>query len=173
MKALNKISNLVEAFAKYLAILGGLVLCLIALMVLISIVGRAGIPIGFSSIKGDFELVEVGTAFAILAFMPFAQLNRSHAAVSFFTEKLGKFANQTIDFIVDIFMLIIASILAWRLTLGTIEKYNNGEVSFILQFPLWFAYASALIALYIWVLVAISIVLNSMFSKADNMEKST
>ncbi len=170
MKALNKISNLIEKLAKYLAILGGLVLCLIALMVLISIVGRAGIPIGLSSIKGDFELVEVGTAFAILAFMPFAQLNRSHAEVSFFTEKLGKFANKAIDFIVDFIMLIIASILAWRLTLGAIEKYNNGEVSFILQFPLWFAYASALIALYIWVLVAILIVLNSMFSK---MEQST
>ncbi len=160
-EAHSKISIFIKNLSTSLALLGAIVLCFIAIMVLISIIGRAGIPLGLSSIKGDFELVEVGTAFAVLAFMPYAQLHKAHAEVIFLSEKLGKKANKIIDFIADFIMLLLASLLAWRLTLGTIEKFNNSESSFILQFPIWWAYGFSLIALYIWVLVALWIVFSN------------
>ncbi len=141
-----------------MAILGVFTLCFIALMVAISIIGRALIPVGFSPVKGDFEIVEMLSAFAILSFMPFAQLHRAHAQVSFISDRLGKMANRIIDFISDFFMLIIAALMAWRLSIGTIAKYENGETSFILQFPIWLAYLPSLFALYIWVLVAFWII---------------
>ena len=165
----QSIDIFISKLAKTLAIFGAIILCSIAIMVLISIIGRALIPLGFSSIKGDFELVEAGTAFAIIAFMPYCQLHRAHAQVNFITDRLGVTANKIIDFIVNIIMFLFTGLLAWRLSIGTIEKFKDGETSFILQFPLWMAYGLSLIALYIWLLVALWILVFSFFSKDRNL----
>lgn len=143
----------VEKLARNIAILGGLVLVVIALMSVVSIIGRAGIGIGLSPILGDFELVEAGIAFAIFSFLPLAQLNRSHAQVAIFTDKFGKKANLIIDLISDILMLIIAIVLSWQLLLGAVDKYSYHETSFILQFPIWWAYAASLVGLFTWVII--------------------
>ncbi len=57
--------------------IGGVVLVLLTIMTCISIVGRAGLTIGLRPVKGDFELIEAGVAFAIFAFLPWCQFTRS------------------------------------------------------------------------------------------------
>ncbi len=144
----------VEKLAKFIALLGGFVLVGIALVSVISITGRAGVSFGFSSVLGDYELVEAGVAFAITCFFPLAQLKRAHAEVSFITEKMGILTNLIIDLIADFLMLIIALVLSWHLFLGTIDKYNYLETTFILQYPLYWAYGASLLGLFTWVIVA-------------------
>ncbi|MEM6311833.1 MAG: hypothetical protein AAF754_17515, partial [Pseudomonadota bacterium] len=76
-------ARLMDRLARVLAYLGGIVLTAIAIMTVISTIGRAfvGLQIGLGPIPGDFELVEAGTAVAIFCFMGWCQLNQGHVTV--------------------------------------------------------------------------------------------
>ena len=69
------------------ALLGGLVLVLLAAMSVLSILGR----VLFSKpIQGDFELAQMMAAVAVSLFLPYCHLRRAHVVVDFFTAKASK-----------------------------------------------------------------------------------
>ncbi|EEB71994.1 conserved hypothetical protein [Ruegeria sp. R11] len=45
--------------------------------------------------------------------------------------------------------------IAVRLGAGTLSKFQNGETSFLLEFPVWWAYAASLVAAGVAALVGI------------------
>ena len=149
--SLNRAANLL---ARSLALLGGAVLVALVVMTCVSILGRALIPLGLSPVRGDFELIEVGVAFAVFAFLPWCQYQRGHAAVDLFKTAFPHVMNRLLDVLIDMLMLMAAAILAWRLWLGMLDKRSFGETTFILQFPVWQAYAACLIGAAGFVLVA-------------------
>ena len=167
-----QISNRVEKLARWVAILGGIVLSAVAIMSFVSIIGRAGMSLGLSPISGDYELLEAGTAFVITAFLPWCQLQRGHASVAILTDRLGVVPNLVIDIIADILMLIIAIILTQRHLMGTMDKFSYGETTFILQFPLWWAYAASLLGLLTWIIVGIWCLTSSATSFTRHVTKS-
>lgn len=150
-----KIASIVRWIAQTLAILGGFVLVGMIILTCISIIGRSLIFIGLGPIPGDFELVEAASAFAVFAFLPWCQLNRGHASVDVFTSFLPKSLNRWIDLIAEILMGIAILIIAWKLYDGTVSKSKYGETTFILQFPIWWAYATSLFAASIGCIIAI------------------
>ncbi len=107
----------IHKLANFMALLGGIVLCLLVLMVCVSISGRelsdlahSGllrgvgdwlINLGVGPILGDFELVEAGVAFAIFAFLPLTQLSGAHAKVDVFTQGLGPRVNACTQHVLD------------------------------------------------------------------------
>ncbi len=145
-----------------MALLGGIVLCLLVGLVCISILGReindmshAGyfgsvgswlIARGVGPITGDFELVEAGIAFAIFAFLPLAQLTGSHATVDIFTHGFGPRANHAIATFWSIVMAIVIVLITWRLFVGMQDKIRYGETTYLIQFPIWWAYAASFAA---------------------------
>ncbi len=143
MKSLT--TKFVYSLARLMALGGGLVLAALVLMTTASIVGRALIPFGLAPIPGDFELVEMGIAFAVFAFLPWCQLQRGHATVELFTSKMGVRANAVLDSVSDILMFFVAGLLTWRLYLGMLDKRSYFETTFILQTPMWWGYAAALV----------------------------
>ncbi len=145
----------VERFARYVALAGGLVLVGVALVTLISVAGRALMDFGLSPLRGQFELVEAGTAFVVSAFLPWAQLKRAHASVAVFTDFLGRRANAVIDFAGDALLFVVAVLIAWRHFYGLLDKLAYGETTFLLRFPLWWAYAASLVGLLAWVVVGL------------------
>lgn len=153
--AMTTIGNWVEALAKAVAILGGLVLTAVALMAAVSIFGRALLDYGLKPVPGDFELVEAGTAFVVCAFLPWCQLQRGHASVAIITDQFSHGVNWAIDLIVDLVLLATASILTWRHINGMLDKQNYGETTFILQYPLWWAYAGCLVGMITWIVVGL------------------
>jgi hypothetical protein len=58
-------SNFIYGLSRAMAWLGAVVLSLIALMSVVSIIGRALSGFGLGPVPGDFELVEAGTALAV------------------------------------------------------------------------------------------------------------
>lgn len=142
-----------------MAILGGVILTALALLTLISITGRALLQYGLRPVPGDFELIEAGTAFVICAFLPWCQLRGGHASVGIFTDRLGVGVNAVIDLLADLLLLGVAVLLTWRHIYGLIDKHAYGETTFILQFPLWWAYAGCLIGFVAWIVVGIWTVL--------------
>ncbi|SFM57645.1 TRAP transporter small permease [Shimia aestuarii] len=158
----NMLNTGVGWLARVMAILGGIVLIGLIIMTCLSITGRALIPLGLGPVPGDFELVEAGVAFAIFAFLPWCQYNRGHARVDLFQPAYGRFGNRLIDLVADVMMFIAAYIIAWRLYLGMMDKYNYHETTFILQFEIWMAYAAGFLGASVFVIVAAFCILRSL-----------
>lgn len=130
--------------ARAFAVVGGVVLIGLVVLIVASIVGRS--LLGLGPVPGDYELAEAGIGFAVFAFFPWCQVNRGHATVDVFTAGLGERANRLIDIVSELLMTLVLALIAWRLVAGTLDKARYGETSFILQFPVWWAFAAASVA---------------------------
>lgn len=135
----------VQAIARYLAIAGGLAMIAVVIMTGISITGRSLTRFGLGPIPGDFEILQAATGFAVFAFLPWCQLSRGHATVDIFTNFLSAGFNRLIDLVTDIVLLVVTVVIAWRLWAGMVDKFYNGESTFILQFPVWWGYAACMV----------------------------
>jgi TRAP-type C4-dicarboxylate transport system permease small subunit len=150
--------GLISRLARWLAMIGGVSLILVTLMTVVSITGRAFIWAGLRPVPGDFELVELGTAIAVFSFLPWCQLNRGHATVDVFTSFLSERANRVIDLVTEIVMTLVMLLFAWRLWHGMLDKIRYNETTFILQYPIWWGYAAAMVALVVGVIVSVFVV---------------
>jgi len=155
----ERIFPFVRGLARITALIGGLALLALVLITVLSIVLRNFT--GFGPIPGDFELVEAGVAFAIFAFMPWCQLNRGHATVEIFASRFGAFINNLIDVLADGLLLSVWVYLGYRHLLGLIDKQSYNETTFILQFPIWWAYAAACIGIVVILIVGVFCLMRS------------
>jgi TRAP-type C4-dicarboxylate transport system permease small subunit len=131
--------------ARWTALVGGAVLVALMLMVVISVVGRAMIGIGLGPIPGDFELVEVGVGIAVFFFLPWCYLKGGHATVDLLHMHMPRWFQKTVDTVSDLLMLIVWLVMTWMLWEGMVEKKEYMETTFILQMPVWWAYAFCLV----------------------------
>ena len=161
MDMYSLLTKVADFIARTMAYVGGATLIALVVMTCISIAGRTLVPFGLSPVKGDFEWIEIGVGFAIFAFLPWCQLQRGHAAVDLFEPVFPKAMNRVIDVIVDIGMFAAATIIAWRLWLGMLDKQRYGETTFILQFPVWTAYAAGLVGAVAFAAVSLYCVIRS------------
>lgn len=150
-----RLPKLVEGLARWLAILGGLALVGITVLTCISIVGRSLIGIGLGPVPGDYEIAEAAVGFVVFSFLPWCQLNRGHATVDLFTSFLPVSANRVIDLVSELLMGLATVLIAWRLWFGMIDKINYGETTFIIEMPVWWAYALCMVAAAGAVIVAV------------------
>lgn len=148
------IQRLVHRLALLSAELGGIVLVAVILMTTTSIGGRALSDAGLGPIPGDFELLEAGIGFAVFAFLPIAQLNATHATVDIFTSLLPPQPNRVLLAVWEVLAAAVFMLICWRLAVGMLQKFGNGETTFILQFPVWWAYAASMVPAAIAVVVA-------------------
>ncbi len=160
---LMRTGTMLEKLALFVALLGGVALVVIALITLVSVTGRTLIPLGFKPLRGQFELVEALTAFAVFAFLPWAHLKRGHASVAIFTDYLGYRVNALIDLLSDGILFAFALLITWRHMAGLADKMAFGETTFLLRMPLWWAYAACLVGLGTWILVSLWATINSAY----------
>ncbi len=99
---------------------------------------------GVGAIYGDFELIEAGIAFAIFAFLPLCQISGGHASVDIFTAKLPPRANRALRAVTEAIFAAVLVLIAVQLAAGMFSKLRSGQTTFLLQFPLWWAYALSL-----------------------------
>ena len=158
----SSIDRAIERLAFWTAMAGGAALIIVLTLTVVSIIGRGLIFAGLGPIPGDFELVEAGTAFAVLAFLPICQLQRGHVTVDILLSRMGKRPNATVDVIANLLMTAGAGVLTWRLFLGMLDKRSYGETTFILQFPVWWSYAASLLGAAVFTLVCAYTVLRSL-----------
>jgi TRAP-type C4-dicarboxylate transport system permease small subunit len=178
------LTRIVAWLARALAILGGAVLVAITALTVVSIIGRAVVTVAYSHtpaylaildlplgwlragarvladhgvgpVPGDYEMVQDGTGFAIFAFLPWCQLSRGHATVDVFTSFLPDRANRWIDLVSEFLMTAVIVLIAWRLGVGAMDKMRYGETTFILQYPVWWGYAFAMVGAVVAVIVSL------------------
>jgi TRAP-type C4-dicarboxylate transport system permease small subunit len=127
--------------ANWTAIFGGILLVAVTVMVVASVAGRALIGVGLGPVPGDFELVEVGIGVAIFYFLPWCYLRGGHATVDLLYMHMPPLFQKAIDLLSDAAMLLVWVVLTWKLWEGLLEKKEYMETTFILQMPVWWAYA--------------------------------
>lgn len=172
-------NKLITTLAKSLAILGGVVLVALVALTCASVVGRIINTMGhsavskeqlgafgellrsFGPINGDYELVESGIAFAIFLFLPWCQLKRGHATVDIFTANLPRIANRFLQLLWEVVFMAVIWLITWRLFVGMSDKMRYAETTFLLQMPIWWAYAVCAVAALLASVVALySVVLH-------------
>lgn len=155
----DAISRAVYVTSRWLAWLGGVVLVLITAISVISIAGRALTGLGLGPVPGDFELVEVGTALAVFAFLPWCHLRGGHAMVDMFWRAYPEGMRRAIEVLTEVLTLGVWVLLVWRMGVAMLEYRDNAETSFILHMPVWWGYAAAMVpatfgcVVYAWRLV--------------------
>jgi TRAP-type C4-dicarboxylate transport system permease small subunit len=152
-----------EFIAVALALAGGMVLLILTLLTVVSILGRAAVPldIGIGPIRGIYDMTEIGVAAAVFAFLPWAQLNEAHARVDLFRWAMPDWLDRTLDLLFNVAMAFVAAVGTWRLYLGMQDKMAFGETTLIAQIPVWQGYAAGLVGAVGFVLVALFCVLRS------------
>lgn len=149
-------SQWIYGISRALAWLGSLLLLALSVMIVISITGRSLSGMGLGPIQGDFELVEMGTALAVFCFLPWAHLTRSHAVVDLFWNAYPPTLQKLLTIFSDLLMLLLWAVLIWRMGVGMMSYRANAEVTFILQWPVWWGYAACMLpgifscVVYVW-----------------------
>jgi len=157
-----RVGSWLEKTTRMMAYIGGFVLAMIALVTVASIIGRFFLFAGLGPIKGDYEIVEMGSAIAIFAFMPYAQFKRGHVVVDIFTMRLSQRFQTFLGFVGDSLIALASGVLVWRFWLGLGEKIPYGsdalrnalsmgykpffaETTYELSVPIWIPYTLAFI----------------------------
>lgn len=131
------IGRFLFAWAKLSVWGGAAVLVAICLLSTASIIGRW---VFSTPLKGDVELVQIGCALAISAFLPYAQLKNAHVIVDFFTLKAPLGLRRFLDVSAALLMAAAAFVLMWRSYFGAVGTYRSGTATIILGLPEWFAH---------------------------------
>lgn len=120
--------------AQGFALGGGLVLIALINMSLVSIIGR---KLFSQPIRGDIELMEMGAAIAIAAFLPLCELRGTHIKVDAFTMKAPEGVKRALDGFAHLLCMLAALVIAWRTGLQMLDAMEYGDVSTLLSVPLW------------------------------------
>ena len=76
----DRVGRILYRISRALAIIGGVVLCGLAALTTVSIIGRSAFS---APIRGDFEFVAIGTGIAIFFCLPWCQMVRGNVIVDF------------------------------------------------------------------------------------------
>ncbi|MDJ0822062.1 MAG: TRAP transporter small permease [Paracoccaceae bacterium] len=181
----SRLARVVEGVSTVLAVAGGLVLCAMAVMTMVSITGRI-LP-GLGPVKGDYELVANGCALAVFAFLPYCQLKRGHVTVDILTARFPARVQAFFGLMGDTLIALAAILITRQLWLGFGEKYPYGsdalrealgmgyrpffpETTYELSIPVWALYGAALVMAAVFVLVSLYCVLRAAIWVARGQE---
>lgn len=139
--------------ARLCALFAGAVMMAVALATCASIVSRQFFG---AALLGDFELVQVGMAFSVAAFMPLCQLRRGNIIVDFFTSRASAGVRNALDRTGCLLLAAMCGLLAWRTFLGGLSAKESGAVTMLLQFPEWTAFLAMVPPLALTALIALA-----------------
>jgi TRAP-type C4-dicarboxylate transport system permease small subunit len=122
-----------------LAIGGGLVLLAAATLTLASVLLRW---LTSQPIRGDFELVSLGSGIAVLGFLAWGSVTRANILVDSFTTWLPARVNGVIDAFWTLVWAGVVLLIAERMMQGAAETLrNNMRTIGLLALPYWWAIA--------------------------------
>ena len=134
----DRIGQFLLAVTQAFALAGGFILIAMTVMSLVSVFGRAAFNV---PLPGDYELIQLGCAIAVSAFLPFCQMRGGHVLVDFFTANSRPAVRAALDTFGALLVGIAAVVFTWRLAAGAIELRLANDQTTILELPTWYAVA--------------------------------
>ncbi len=128
------------SLARVLAVLGGLLMLLVALISTYSVVQRW---LTTNPVQGDFEIVSIGGGLAVFLCLPWAQQRGANILVDSFTTRAPAWFNRALDGLWSLVYAALCAGLAWRMTLGAQDTVSSNTSSMVLGIPYGWAMALA------------------------------
>lgn len=135
-----------------IALSGGLITLLVMVLTVASVVGRGALN---APLLGDSEVVEVGVAIAIFSFLPYCQMRGANVIVDFFTMRTSSRTRAALDMVMNAVFFVCVAVLTWRLAVGGLVAFRNGDNSMFLRIPLWWGYIAGFVASVAWTLACL------------------
>lgn len=162
---LKAIHRFFHGLAWLMALVGGAVLMALVLMICVSILGRTATSIlhsdwmqtnmpglaqtiidtGIGPVFGDYEFLVAGLAFCIFAFLGWCQITGGHATVDIFTAGLSDRSRRVLQMVIEIVFAAALVLIAVQLYDGMSALMRRRTTTFLLQYPVWWNYAAALV----------------------------
>jgi len=143
---------LLRRIALWCAVAGCTAACLVAVLTVVSIVGRT---LWSWPIPGDVELTQFGIALCIALCLPWCQLQRGNIIVDFFTQRSGPRTKRGLDAFGSLLLAVMVGLLAWRSAAGALAVGEANETTMILGLPMWVSYAALAPGLALTSLIAL------------------
>jgi TRAP-type C4-dicarboxylate transport system permease small subunit len=147
------INPTIETLTRWLALAGGVIMVLAIAVTLVSVIGRYGFA---TPVPGDYEMIELVCAVGIFLFFPYAHATSSNIVVEFFTVKFPERSKRLLDLVHDMIFAAVAALLAWRLGIGLVQKFESGESTMLIRIPFWWSYSVAVASMALLCLVCIA-----------------
>lgn len=132
--------------SKALAVFGGMLCCVIAAMVTVSVTGRY---LFSAPIPGDYDIVGIISGCAVFCFLPYCQMIRGNVVVDFFTNNLGLRAKAVLEAFGSLLYLAIAMMFTWRLYYGALELRDAHQVLAAFNFFRWWTVPLNILCMFV------------------------
>ena len=103
--------------------------------------------LSMNPVPGDFELVEIGCAVAVFAFLPYCQIRDANVTADIFTARASPRWLAAFKSLAALVAACFAAILMWRMSAGMADQRDYGYATTILQLPIWYAFLPILVSL--------------------------
>jgi TRAP-type C4-dicarboxylate transport system permease small subunit len=157
--------NTVTRLCKLFAVIGGILLLLIAAMTMVSIIGRFFFD---TPIRGDFEITKQGMGLVVASFIPYCILNGGNLIVDFFTTKASEKTQRFLDTVGALCTAAGLLVFAYKASEAIADVRESNEVSGNIDLPVWWIYAG--MAPSLWLAVFAGIVLAIKTWQGDHQE---
>lgn len=148
----DRVGRFLFHLTRGLAVVGGIVVCAMAVLTTVSVSGRASFA---APVPGDIELIALGTSTAVFAFLPYCQLMRGNVIVDFLMSWAPTRARTACDALGSLLYLVIGGILTWRMVLGGVDMYVYAETTSTVGFPRWMTFPYAVLCMAILIAVTV------------------
>ena len=136
----GRLNRWLERLARAVALAGGLLLVGVMGMTVVSVLGRY---LFNAPVPGDYEITELAIGIAVFAFFPYCHITNANIVVELFTGRMPPRFKAALDAVHNITFAIVAGLIAWRLFVGGMHKFDDGETTMFLGIPIHWAYFSA------------------------------
>jgi TRAP-type C4-dicarboxylate transport system permease small subunit len=134
--------------ANALAVFGGILSCIMAALVTISVAGRY---LFSAPIQGDYDIVGILCGCAIFAFLPYCQLHRGNVLADFFTQRASERTKAALDAMGNLLFLAAIIMFTWRLYFGMLEMKQSSEQIAAFAFYRWWTIPFDLLCMVVMV----------------------
>ena len=131
-----------ERLTRVFALAGGLLLVGVMGMTVVSVVGRY---LFNAPVPGDYEITELAIGIAVFAFFPYCHITNANIVVELFTGRMPERFRAALDAAHNLTFAVVAGLITWRLFIGAMHKFDDGETTVFLGIPVHWAYFSALL----------------------------
>lgn len=115
--------------------LGLMVVLLLMAMMMVTTIDVFGRYVLSRPLPGAFEITEIMLAMTIFIGLPLVCLKEEHVAVTLITERFRPRVRNIHAAIVSVFCAAILLVIAWRLTVHSLQLASYGDVTIFLRMP--------------------------------------
>ena len=135
MSVVSLWDRVIVPVTRSMAVISAVLCGALALLVTAEVVLR-----GFTggSIRGFFEIAELGLVMAVFLGLGNAEVRGDHVRVTLLTDRLSEPVANRVRAVSLLLMTVFCAWMSWELILRAMESFNSGEFRMgLLNFPMW------------------------------------